>query len=458
MLYIDIDVHHGDGVEEAFYTTDRVMTVSFHKYGEYFPGTGELRDIGVGDGKYYAVNVPLRDGIDNTSYKGVFEPIIKAVMDWYRPGAVVLQCGGDSLSGDRLGCFNLSMKGHANCVQFVKSFGLPVLVLGGGGYTMRNVARAWAYETGLLVGQQLGPELPYNEYYEVSFQMRVRWHDDSDVIQYFAPDFELDVRSSNMDNANSPEYLNKIKSNVIENLSRTKFGPSVQMTSIPPDIEGMDDEADAVLDDLDEDENKDTRNTQRRWDKYVQKDGELSESEDEEENARNGVLRQPGIRKRRNIMDYQNPNAVPDIESGVATPASASMNGESLAIVNGDIHESLLKAKVSASPTSRSGDERSKALSIASRVSIDGDVTMEEAQVEEEAPEQQPEPSGGAQPTPPDSPDNPIVQQTTVITTDVEMAEGDVAEEPSLAKAAGAAERNEADTNAEAATRFVEPQ
>lgn len=43
MLYIDVDVHHGDGVEEAFYTTDRVMTVSFHKYGEYFPGTGELR-------------------------------------------------------------------------------------------------------------------------------------------------------------------------------------------------------------------------------------------------------------------------------------------------------------------------------------------------------------------------------------------------------------------------------
>lgn len=167
MLYIDIDVHHGDGVEEAFYTTDRVMTVSFHKYGEYFPGTGELRDIGIGSGKYYAVNFPLRDGIDDDSYKNIFEPIIKAVMDWYQPGAIVLQCGGDSLSGDRLGCFNLSMAGHANCVHFVKGFGLPVLVLGGGGYTMRNVARAWAYETGLLVGQKLGPELPYNEYYEV---------------------------------------------------------------------------------------------------------------------------------------------------------------------------------------------------------------------------------------------------------------------------------------------------
>lgn len=170
VLYIDIDVHHGDGVEEAFYTTDRVMTVSFHKYGEYFPGTGELRDIGVGDGKYYAVNIPLRDGINDRTYKSIFEPVIKAVMDYYKPEAVVLQCGGDSLSGDRLGCFNLSMKGHANCVRYVKSFNLPVLVLGGGGYTMRNVARTWAFETGQLVGQEMGPDMPYNDYYEVSIK------------------------------------------------------------------------------------------------------------------------------------------------------------------------------------------------------------------------------------------------------------------------------------------------
>ena len=169
VLYIDIDVHHGDGVEEAFYTTDRVMTVSFHKYGEYFPGTGELRDIGVGQGKNYSVNFPLRDGIDDRSYKDIFEPVIGKVMEYYRPEAIVLQCGGDSLSGDRLGCFNLSMAGHANCVNFVKSYNVPVLVLGGGGYTMRNVSRTWAYETGLLVGQQMGPELPFNDYYEVPF-------------------------------------------------------------------------------------------------------------------------------------------------------------------------------------------------------------------------------------------------------------------------------------------------
>ncbi|EKG13181.1 Histone deacetylase superfamily [Macrophomina phaseolina MS6] len=308
VLYIDIDVHHGDGVEEAFYTTDRVMTVSFHKYGEYFPGTGELRDIGVGNGKHYAVNFPLRDGITDETYKGIFEPVIKAVMDWYRPEAVVLQCGGDSLSGDRLGAFNLSMRGHANCVRFVKSFNLPTLVLGGGGYTMRNVARTWAYETGQLVGSELGPQLPYNDYFD-----------------YFAPDFELDVRPSNMDNANSPEYLDKIRTQVIENIKRTAFAPSVQMTDVPrsPLMPGMDDEAEDEMNDMDEDENPDVRYTQHRWDKRVEKEGELSESEDEAENEKQGVRKQPGRKRRMNIMDYQNANAV----DGDTTPRPGSANG-----------------------------------------------------------------------------------------------------------------------------------
>ncbi|KAJ5694548.1 hypothetical protein N7536_004960 [Penicillium majusculum] len=315
VLYVDIDVHHGDGVEEAFYTTDRVMTCSFHKYGEYFPGTGELRDIGVGQGKNYAVNFPLRDGITDVTYKSIFEPVIKSVMEWYRPEAVVLQCGGDSLSGDRLGCFNLSMRGHANCVNFVKSFDLPTLVLGGGGYTMRNVARTWAYETGILVGEPLGSELPYNDYYE-----------------YFAPDYQLDVRPSNMDNANTREYLDKIRNQVVENLKRTAFAPSVQMTDVPrnPILDGMDDEADDVMDDLDEDENKDKRFTQRRFDQRTEKAGELSDSEDEDENAANGVRRQPGASRRRNQVNYRNLEPDSGLDSGMATPqdGSSAADGE----------------------------------------------------------------------------------------------------------------------------------
>ena len=282
MLYIDIDVHHGDGVEEAFYSTDRVMTVSFHKYGEYFPGTGELRDIGVSNGKHHAVNFPLRDGIDDNSYKSIFEPVINGVMEYYQPTAVVLQCGGDSLSGDRLGCFNLSMRGHANCVNFVKSFGLPTLVLGGGGYTMRNVARTWAFETGQLVGTDMRSDLPFTDYYE-----------------YYAPDFELDVKPSNMDNANSPEYLERIKQTVLENLRRTQTVPSVQMHDVPRGDVGMEDtldEEEARLDDEDADDeaNKDRRYTQRLWDQKIEREGELSDSEDEEMNEANGVKRQPG--------------------------------------------------------------------------------------------------------------------------------------------------------------------
>lgn len=75
VMYIDIDIHHGDGVEEAFYLTNRVMTVSFHKYGNYFPGTGYLTDVGLDKGKNYAVNVPLKDGMTDDSYEYVFQPV-----------------------------------------------------------------------------------------------------------------------------------------------------------------------------------------------------------------------------------------------------------------------------------------------------------------------------------------------------------------------------------------------
>ncbi|KAF7339941.1 Histone deacetylase [Mycena venus] len=287
VLYIDIDVHHGDGVEEAFYTTDRVMTVSFHKYGEYFPGTGELRDVGVMKGKYYSLNFPLRDGISDENYKSVFEPVIQQVMDSYDPSAIVLQCGTDSLSGDKLGCLNLSMRGHANCVKFVKSFHRPLLLLGGGGYTMRNVSRAWAYETGLAAGVELGPEIPVNEYYE-----------------YFGPDYELDVKSSNTDDMNTPAYLERVKRIVMENLRHTGGPPSVQMSGKCPrcirpyligsrtiifwvDIPTM--PIDMALDDPNADEElipPDTRRHRRLLDSRRQADGELSDSDDEGDGGR----------------------------------------------------------------------------------------------------------------------------------------------------------------------------
>ena len=112
------------------------------------------------------MNYPLRDGIDDESYEAIFKPVMSKVMEMFQSSAVVLQCGSDSLSGDRLGCFNLTIKGHAKCVEFVKSFNLPMLMLGGGGYTIQNVARCWTYETAVALDTEIPNELPYNDYFE----------------------------------------------------------------------------------------------------------------------------------------------------------------------------------------------------------------------------------------------------------------------------------------------------
>ncbi|RKP27374.1 hypothetical protein SYNPS1DRAFT_12767, partial [Syncephalis pseudoplumigaleata] len=259
VLYIDIDIHHGDGVEEAFYTTDRVMTCSFHKHGEYFPGTGDIDDIGLDKGKYYAVNVPLRDGMNDEAYRDLFQTTISHIMGWYRPGAVVLQCGADSLAGDRLGCFNLSMRGHAACVEFMKSFNVPLLVVGGGGYTIRNVARAWTYETSILCGVQLDEQLPYNDYFE-----------------FYGPEYRLDVPANNMDNQNTPKYLGELKAKIIDHLRSMPHAPSAQMQDVP-----RDEDSDGEDEDDEARENADIRITERMRDARVVRDNELSDSEDE---------------------------------------------------------------------------------------------------------------------------------------------------------------------------------
>ncbi|GMI11154.1 hypothetical protein TrRE_jg8608 [Triparma retinervis] len=198
----------------AFYTTNRVMTVSFHKFGEYFPGTGDVLDKGYDRGVGYSINFPLHDGMDDASFRDIFRPVIGAVMTRFSPGAIVLQCGADSLSGDRLGCFNLSLKGHADCVEFVKSFDVPLLVLGGGGYTLRNVPRCWTYETAVLLEAEIKDCLPYNDYYE-----------------YFGPDYRLHMPTSNMENLNTPQYLDRTRVQLLEILGGLEAVPGAQIVT-----------------------------------------------------------------------------------------------------------------------------------------------------------------------------------------------------------------------------------
>jgi histone deacetylase 1/2 len=160
----------GSNYKDSKHARTASLTVfSYHHFFfiDFFPGTGHISDVGAKDGTGFSVNAPLSSGItDETYMENLFKPVFNKIMEVFRPGAIVLQCGADSLTGDRLGCFNLTLKGHAACVKYVKSYGVPTLVLGGGGYTIRNVARCWAYETAVLLDRADIPnEIPHNDYY-----------------------------------------------------------------------------------------------------------------------------------------------------------------------------------------------------------------------------------------------------------------------------------------------------
>lgn len=139
--------------------------------------------------------------------------------------------------------------------------------------------------------------------------------------QYYGPDYELDVRSSNMENANSYEYLEKIKIAVIENLKKTAAVPSVQMQDVPRQSLGMSDDQEAELDDLDEDENKDVRMTQRQWEKHVERQDEFEESDDEDMARANGVCKPNGRSRQETDFGNINNDDTMDVDSGIATPA-----------------------------------------------------------------------------------------------------------------------------------------
>ena len=152
--------------------------------------------------------------MDDDAFRGMFKTTMTQVMDVYQPGAVVLQCGADSLAADRLGCFNLSLDGHADCVKFMKTFKVPLLVTGGGGYTKSNVARCWTYETAALLEIELDENIPehdfYYEYYaDVEYKMKV-------------------VPTNYIENLNTKSYLAEVRPDgAFPNPPHTVYSPSL---------------------------------------------------------------------------------------------------------------------------------------------------------------------------------------------------------------------------------------
>jgi acetoin utilization protein AcuC len=162
VLYLDVDVHHGDGVANAFYDRSDVMTISFHENPKtLFPGTGFEHEIGTGKGEGYCVNVPLPVGTYDQAYMKAFEAIALPLMTAYNPDVIVFELGADALAGDPLANLSLTNNVYAEIIDHLMSFGKPILATGGGGYNVDNTVRAWALAWSIFCGADQGEDMSH---------------------------------------------------------------------------------------------------------------------------------------------------------------------------------------------------------------------------------------------------------------------------------------------------------
>ena len=161
VCYMDIDAHHGDGVQFAFYRDPNALTISTHERGDrLFPGTGFVDESGEGAGRGYSVNLPLEPHTDDEVYVEAFEAVIPPLVEAFKPDVVVAQLGIDSHHTDPLTHLSLSVQGFVRTVARIAELSPRLVALGGGGYDLANVARAWTAAWAVMNGVELRPELP----------------------------------------------------------------------------------------------------------------------------------------------------------------------------------------------------------------------------------------------------------------------------------------------------------
>uniref|UniRef100_A0A2P2I114 Histone deacetylase 8 n=1 Tax=Hirondellea gigas TaxID=1518452 RepID=A0A2P2I114_9CRUS len=203
VAYIDLDVHHGDGVENAFLFSRSVLTVSLHlREDGFFPGTGGLLDVGYGEGRHCALNIPYKEGFSDNDLATLVKGLIAHQLAVYQPDCLVIQCGGDSLALDKLGGANLSIEGYQRALQLLLSLNRPTVLLGGGGYMRCNVARLWTTLTATALATTLHTDIPEHPYFE-----------------QYGPSFDLSISISNRRNMNTPDYIEKLLQHIRDECS-----------------------------------------------------------------------------------------------------------------------------------------------------------------------------------------------------------------------------------------------
>lgn len=172
IAYIDIDAHHGNGVQDAFYETDKVLYISIHESGEtLYPRSGFEGETGAGEGLGYTVNVPLQAGTDDEVYLSAFEAVVPLLVRSFRPDLVMACIGCDTHWEDPLSHLNLTSNGYKKVISIIRDLSPRVLALGSGGYNPHKTAALWTLawaefsglqphdqHIGLVGGMMYGPE------------------------------------------------------------------------------------------------------------------------------------------------------------------------------------------------------------------------------------------------------------------------------------------------------------
>jgi acetoin utilization protein AcuC len=167
IAYIDVDVHHGDGVQTAFYTDPRVLTVSLHQHPmTLWPGTGYPREVGGEGAEGTSVNIPLPPATRDAAWQRAFHAIVPSLLAEFRPQVLVTQCGADTHREDPLADLALSVDGHLATYRMLRDLaeahaGGRWLVLGGGGYELlRVVPRSWTHLLATVLDRDVDPNTP----------------------------------------------------------------------------------------------------------------------------------------------------------------------------------------------------------------------------------------------------------------------------------------------------------
>ena len=153
VAYVDIDAHHGDGVQAAFYDTDQVLTISLHESGRYlFPGTGFADERGRGKGAGYSINVPLPPYTDDPAYMRAFDEVVPTLVARFHPDVLVTQQGIDPHFRDPLTHLAISTHVREHVVRWFAGTPYPWIAMGGGGYDLDAVRRTWSMEYLIMLG------------------------------------------------------------------------------------------------------------------------------------------------------------------------------------------------------------------------------------------------------------------------------------------------------------------